>query len=102
MKVLLFGELLLRLAAPGYTRLLQKDSLEATFCGGEANVAVSLSNFGINSMFITKLPDNDIGKAAVNSLRYFGVDTSKVFFGNGRMGLYYLTFRYLRRMNMTG
>ena len=47
MKVLLFGELLLRLAAPGYTRLLQKDSLEATFCGGEANVAVSLSNFGI-------------------------------------------------------
>lgn len=90
MKVLLFGELLLRLAAPGYTRLLQKDSLEATFCGGEANVAVSLSNFGINSMFITKLPDNDIGKAAVNSLRYFGVDTSKVFFGNGRMGLYYL------------
>ena len=89
MKVLLFGELLLRLAAPGYTRLLQKDSLEATFCGGEANVAVSLSNFGINSMFITKLPDNDIGKAAVNSLRYFGVDTSKVFFGNGRMGLYY-------------
>ena len=90
MKVLLFGELLLRLAAPGYTRLLHKDSLEATFCGGEANVAVSLSNFGINSMFITKLPDNDIGKAAVNSLRYFGVDTSKVFFGNGRMGLYYL------------
>lgn len=90
MKVLSFGELLLRLAAPGYTRLLQKDSFEASFCGGEANVAVSLSNFGIESSFLTKLPDNDVGHAAVNSLRYFGVDTSKVFFGEGRMGLYYL------------
>ncbi|MDE5558713.1 MAG: sugar kinase [Ruminococcus sp.] len=90
MKVLTFGELLLRLAAPGYTRLLQKDELEATFCGGEANVAVSLANFGINTSFLTKLPDNDIGYAALNSLRAFGVNTANIIFGNGRMGVYYL------------
>lgn len=90
MKVLSFGEILLRLSAPGYTRLFQKDSLDATFCGGEANVAVSLANYGINSQFITKLPDTDVGHAAVNSMRYFGVDTNKVFYGEGRMGLYYL------------
>ena len=90
MNVLSFGEILLRLSAPGYNRLFQKDSLDATFCGGEANVAVSLSNFGINSYFLTKLPDSDVGRAAVNSLRYFGVDTSKIIYGKGRMGLYYL------------
>lgn len=90
MRVLSFGELLLRLAAPGYTRLMQKDSFDATFCGGEANVAVSLANFGLDSCFLTRLPDNDIGKAAANSLRYFGVDTSEVIYGEGRMGLYYL------------
>lgn len=90
MKVLSFGEILLRLAAPGYTKLFQKDSLEATFCGGEANVAVSLANFGIQSLYLTKLPKSDVGMAAMNSMRYFGVDTSKVIFGDGRMGLYYL------------
>lgn len=90
MRVLTFGELLLRLAAPGYTKLLQKDILEATFCGGEANVAVSLANFGIDTLFLTKLPENDISKAAVRSLKYFGVDTSKIIYGDGRMGLYYL------------
>lgn len=90
MKILSFGEILLRLGAPGYTRLFQKDSLDATFCGGEANVAVSLVNFGLKSAFLTKVPDNDIGRAAVNSLRYFGVDISKVVYGDGRLGLYYL------------
>lgn len=90
MKVLSFGEILLRLAAPGHTKLFQKDSLEATFCGGEANVAVSLSIFGLESEYVTKLPRGDVGTAALNSLRYFGVDTSKVVWGNGRMGLYYL------------
>lgn len=89
-KVLSFGEILLRLSAPGYTRLFQKDSLDATFCGGEANVAVSLSIFGLDSQFLTKLPKGDVGTAALNSMRYFGVDTSKVVFGDGRMGLYYL------------
>jgi sugar kinases, ribokinase family len=90
MKVLSFGEILLRLASPGYTKLFQKDSLEATFCGGEANVAVSLANFGVQSEFLTVVPDNDIGHASLNALCYFGVDTSKAFFKNGRMGLYYL------------
>ena len=90
MKVVTFGELLLRLSAPGYTKLFQKDSLDATFCGGEANVAVSLSIFGVDSVFVTKLPDSDIGRAAAHSLDYFNVDTSKIFYGNGRMGLYYL------------
>lgn len=90
MKVITFGEILLRLAAPGYTKLFQKDSLDSTFCGGEANVAVSLSIFGLDSSFVTKLPDNDVGHAAVNSLKYFGVDTSDVVYGKGRQGIYYL------------
>lgn len=90
MKVLSFGEILLRLASPGYTKLFQKDSLDATFCGGEANVAVSLANFGVQSEFLTVVPDNDVGRASLNALRYFGVDTSKTFFKDGRMGLYYL------------
>lgn len=90
MKVMSFGEILLRLAAPGYTRLFQKDSLDSSFCGGEANVAVSLAIFGIDSEFVTKLPNNDVGVAAVNSMRYFGVNTDNIVFGNGRMGLYYL------------
>lgn len=90
MKVLSFGELLLRLASPGYTRLFQKDSLDVTFCGGEANVAVSLSNYGIDSEFLTVVPDNEIGRASLKSLQYFGVDVSKSFYKDGRMGTYYL------------
>ena len=90
MKVLGFGEILLRLSAPGYTKLFQKDYLDATFCGAEANVAVSLAVLGIESAFLTKLPDNVLGKAAENSLRYFGVDTGKIQYGEGRMGTYFL------------
>ena len=90
MKVLAFGEILLRLTAPGYTKLFQKDNLEATFCGGEANVAVSLSNFGLDAAFVTKVPKGEVGQAEVNSLRYFGVDVSDVLYGDGRLGLYYL------------
>lgn len=90
MKVITFGEILLRLAAPGYTKLFQKESLDATFCGGEANVAVSLSNFGLDSVFVTKLPNSDVGHAAAHSLDYFKVDTSNIVYGDGRMGLYYL------------
>lgn len=90
MKVLSFGELLLRLASPGYTKLFQKESLDATFCGGEANVAVSLANYGVESQFLTAIPNNDVGHASLNSLRYFGVDISKCIIRDGRMGLYYL------------
>lgn len=88
--ILCFGELLLRLAAPGYSRLFQKDRLVVTFCGSEANVAVSLAVFGLPSVFVTKLPGNETGRAAVNSLRAFGVDARNVIYGDGRMGLYYL------------
>ena len=90
MKIITFGEVLLRLAAPGYSKLFQKDSLDATFCGGEANVAVSLSIFGADSVFVSKLPDSDVGHAAAHSLDYFKVDTSMIIYGDGRMGLYYL------------
>lgn len=90
MKILSFGEILLRLAASGCTKLFQKDTLDVTFCGAEANVAVSLAIFGLESEYMTKLPKGDVGVAALNSMRYFGVDTSKVIFGDGRMGLYYL------------
>lgn len=90
MKIVSFGEILLRLAAPGYSKLFQNDSLNATFCGSEANVAASLAIFGLDVAYITKLPKNAVSRAAVNSLRYFGVDTSEVVYGDGRMGLYYL------------
>lgn len=89
-KILSFGEVLLRLASPGYTRLFQKDSLDATFCGAEANVAVSLAVFGLDSAFMTILPDGVVGDAALNSMRYFGVDTSRVIRDGKRVGLYYL------------
>ena len=90
MKVLTFGELLLRMSAPGFNKLFQKDYLECSFCGGEANVSVSLSCFGIQSIFVSKLPDNEIGRAAAMSLKSFGVDTSKILYGRGRMGLYFI------------
>lgn len=88
--VVTFGELMLRLAPNGYYRFFQNDQMQATFGGGEANVAVSLANFGLNSVYVTKLPEHAIGQAAVNSLRYFGVDTSKVVRGGDRVGIYYL------------
>lgn len=90
MKVITFGEILLRLAPQGYKKLFQNDILETSFCGAEANVAVSLANYGLESCFVTKVPNNDIGKSAINSLRFFGVDTSKIIKGGDRLGLYYL------------
>ncbi len=89
-KVVTFGELMLRLAPEGYLRFVQADSFEATYGGGEANVAVSLSNFGLDAKFITKLPAHEIGQAAVNSLRKYGVDTSSIARGGARVGIYYL------------
>ncbi len=90
MRVITFGEILLRLAPQGYKKLFQNELFEASFCGSEANVAVSLANYGLKSCFVTKVPDNEVGQAAINSLRYFGVDTSKVVKGGERLGLYYL------------
>ncbi len=90
MKVLTFGEIMLRLKAPGVERLFQTPMLEATFGGGEANVAVSLANFGMDAAYCTVLPKNAIGQACVAELRRFGVDTSRIQYGEGRMGVYYL------------
>lgn len=89
-KVVTFGELMLRLAPQNYLRFFQNDLLEATFGGGEANVSVSLANFGIPTAFVTRLPKNDIGQGAVNSLRYFDVDTSLITRGGDRVGIYYI------------
>lgn len=89
-RVVTFGEIMLRLAPVGYERFFQSDRMEATFGGGEANVAVSLANFGVDSRFVTKLPKHAIGQAAVNSLRYFGVDVSEIVRGGDRVGVYYL------------
>ena len=89
MKVITFGELMLRLAPNGYLRFVQSDEFEATFGGAEANVAVSLANYGVDVAFVTKLPAHEIGQMAVNSLRKFGVDTSKIVRGGDRVGIYY-------------
>ncbi len=90
MKVVTFGELMLRLAPNGYYRLFQEPQLQALFGGGEANVAVSLANFGLDATYVTKLPTHAIGQAAVNSLRYFNVDTSRIVRGGDRVGIYYM------------
>ena len=89
-KVVTFGELMLRLAPEGYYRFVQVDSFGATFGGGEANVAVSLANFGFDVRFVTKLPKHEIGQAAINSLRRYGVDTSHIVRGGDRVGIYFL------------
>lgn len=90
MRVVTFGEIMLRLKSPGNERLFQSPLLEATFGGGEANVAVSIANFGMDAAYLTVLPENDIGNACVMELRKFGVDTSLIARGKGRMGIYYL------------
>ena len=89
-KVVTFGEIMLRLAPNGYYRFFQDDQLQATFGGGEANVAVSLANYGLDASFVTKLPSHAIGQSAVNSLRKYGVDTSKIVRGGDRVGIYFL------------
>ncbi len=81
---------MLRLATPGYQRFSQATEFEASFGGGEANVAVSLANFGMPVKYITRLPDNDIGHSALMSLRKLGVDTTEIVFGGERLGIYFL------------
>ena len=89
-RVVTFGEIMLRLAPEGYYRLVQADKLGATYGGGEANVAVSLANYGFDAAFVTRLPQHELGQAAVNSLRKYGVDTSQIVRGGERIGIYYL------------
>ncbi len=85
-----FGEIMLRLAPEGYYRFVQAESYGATYGGGEANVAVSLANYGLDSAFVTKLPAHEIGQAGINSLRQFGVDTTDIVRGGKRVGIYFL------------
>ena len=89
MRVVTFGELMVRLQPFNYERFVQANSLEFSFGGGEANVAVSLANYGLDAAFVTKLPAHAIGQAAVNSLRRYGVDTSMITRGGDRVGIYY-------------
>lgn len=89
-KVITFGEIMLRLKSPALERFFQSPALEATFGGGEANVAVSLANYGMDAAFVTVLPKNDIGEACLRELRGFGVDTTRIVRKDGRMGIYYL------------
>ena len=89
MKVVTFGELMLRLQPYNYERFVQCDHVEFTFGGGEANVAVSLANYGMDVAFVTKLPAHAIGQSAVNSLRRYGVDTSMIVRGGDRVGIYF-------------
>lgn len=89
-KVVSFGEIMLRLSPPGQSRMIQADRFDAVFGGSEANVAVALANLGLYTSFITKLPQNELGRAAENSLRRFGVDTTNTVKGTGRLGIYFL------------
>ena len=89
-RIVTFGELMLRLRAPGRERLLQSPGLEATFGGAESNVAVSLANYGLDAAFCTVLPANPIGDAAIGELRRFGVDTRLIQRGGERLGIYFL------------
>lgn len=89
-KVVTFGEIMLRLSTPGYSRFVQTDFFDSTYGGGEANVAVSLANYGLESYFVTKLPKHEIGQSAVNHLRRFGVKEDYIIRGGDRIGIYFL------------
>ncbi|MDP3148178.1 MAG: sugar kinase [Ignavibacteria bacterium] len=89
-KVITFGEIMLRLSTTGFSRFVQSQSLEVTYGGGEANVAVSLANYGLESYFLTKLPSHEIGQAAVNHLRRYGVNDKFIIRGGDRVGIYFL------------
>ena len=89
-KIITMGEIMLRLSTPGNSRFVQSDSFDVNYGGGEANVAVSLSNFGHDAFFVSKVPAHEIGQAAVNSLRKFGVHTDYIARGGDRLGIYYL------------
>lgn len=89
-RVVTFGEIMLRLNPPGYQRLIQAVEFEASYAGGEANVAASLAQFGVNAVYVTKVPSNEIGQCAVNEMRRFGVDTKNILRGGERLGIYFV------------
>lgn len=89
-KVVTLGEIMLRLSTPGFTRFVQADSFDVTYGGGEANVSAALCNYGLQGVFVSKVPDNAIGQSAINHLRRYGVDTQFVARGGDRLGIYFL------------
>ena len=89
-RIITFGEIMMRLNPEGYLRFVQAGKFEASYAGGEANVAVSLANYGMSSAFVSKVPTHEIGQSAVNELRRFGVDTSLMVRGGERLGLYFV------------
>ncbi|MDE7213017.1 MAG: hypothetical protein K2N42_00380, partial [Anaeroplasmataceae bacterium] len=88
-KVVTMGEIMLRLSPAGNTRFVQADSFDVIYGGGEANVAVSCANYGHDAYFVSKLPEHEIGQAAVNALRRYGVNTKFIARGGDRVGIYY-------------
>jgi len=89
-KVVTLGEIMMRLSTPGFERFVQADSFDVTYGGGEANVAVAVSNYGLNGVFVSKVPDNALGQAAINHIRRYGVDTQFMARGGKRLGIYFL------------
>lgn len=89
-KIVTLGEIMLRLSTPGNTRFVQSDTFDIVYGGGEANVAISCANYGHDAYFVTKLPKHEIGQAAVNTLRRYGVKTDYIVRGGERVGIYYL------------
>ena len=89
-KVITYGEIMMRLSTPGFQRIQQARSFDVTYAGGEANVAISLANFGIPVEFVTRLPNNEVGDACINFLRQFGVGTTRIIRGGDRLGIYFL------------
>ncbi len=96
-KVVTFGEILLRLSAEEHKRFAQADKFDAHYGGGEANVAISLSNFGVQTNYVTRIPDNEIGQACIRSLKKFGVGTEHILLGGKRLGLYFLELGAVNR-----
>ena len=88
-KVITFGELMLKLSPPANERIIQAHQLNVEYSGAEANVAVSLANFGMDVSFVTAVPDNVLGDAAMNAIRHYGVDVSKIIRKEGRLGIYF-------------
>lgn len=89
-RIVCFGEIMLRLSPPGYMRFVQANSFDVVYGGGEANVSVSLANYGLDAAFVTRVPNNPIGDSAVNELRRYGVDTQFIARGGDRLGIYFL------------
>jgi 2-dehydro-3-deoxygluconokinase len=89
-KIVTFGEIMLRLSSPGQKRFVQSEYFDVVYGGGEANVAVSLANYGHEAYFVTKLPTHEIGQCALNALRRFGVNCKYIARGGNRLGIYYL------------